>query len=163
MRSGELEQVGVELDCCRLVDEIQAQQHGRHAVTMLDPSLQALQWAGLDAHAHAFAKGRRQAHLQVRFQGREDVLQLPVKRLLIEDFKQVRDMLVLTHGMSLPGLQSKEDVPGEKGLLEDDGLAPILMHGIKAGERHRDALSLAMSRKLFLPSRFGMGYEPGQF
>jgi hypothetical protein len=130
---------------------------------MLDPSLDASQRSGFDAHAHALANGRRQTHLQVGFQSRQDILQLSVKRLLIEDFEQVGDMLVLTYGLLVSGLQSKEDVPGEKRLLEDDGLAPILVHGIKARECHRDALSLAVSRKLFLPSRFGMGHEPTQF
>ena len=161
-RSGELEQVGVELDRCRLTDEVEAQQHGGPAVTMFDPALDASQRSGFDAHAHALADGRGQTHFQIRFQGQEDIFQLPAKRFLIEHVEEIGDMVVLADSILLSGFKLKKDITGEERLLEHDRLAAILMRGLVARERRCDAVSLAVLDKLFLPSRSGMGHEPTQ-
>jgi len=162
-RSGRFEQVGVELDCCRLTDEVEAQQHGGPAVTMLDPALDASQRSGFDAHAHTLADGRGQTHFQIRFQSQENIFQLPAKRFLIEHVEKIGDMVVLADRILLSGLKLKKDITGEERLLEHDRLAAILMRGLVARERRCDAVSLAVLDKLFLPSRSGMGHEPTQF
>ena len=163
LRSGGCQLIRVNFDCGGPVDEIQAQQHGGHAVTPLDPALEALQRAGFDAHAHALADGRHQAHLQVRFQSEEDVLQLSLKRFLIEYLEELRDVVVLAHRILLSGFKLKKDITGEERLLEHDRFATILVRGVVAGKCHCDALPPAIPRQLFLPSRFGMGHEPTQF
>jgi len=159
--SGGSQLVGVNFDRSGPVDEVQAQQHGGHALAPLDPALEALQRAGFDAHTHALADGWRQPHLQVRFQGEKDVPQLPLKRFRVENFKESCDMIVLAHGILLPGLELQEHVAGEQGLLEHDSLAAILVRGVVAGKCHRDVLPPAILRQLLFPSRFGMGHEPG--
>ncbi len=162
-RSGGFEQVGVELDRCRLADEIEAQQHGGPAVTMLDPTLDASQRSGFDAHAHALADGRGQTHFQIRFQGQENIFQLPAKRFLIEHLEEIGDMVVLARRILLSGFKLKKDVTRKERFLEHNGLAPVFVGGIIAGKSRGDAMSLAVLDKLLLPSRSGMGYEPTQF
>jgi hypothetical protein len=163
LRSGKLQLIRIHFDRGGPVDEIQAQQHGCHAVAPLDPSLEALQRAGFDAHAHAFADGRGQSHLQVRFQSEEDVLQLLLKDFLIEHIEEVGDMVALADSILLSGLELKKNITGEERLLEHDRLAAVLMRRHAARQRHRDAVPPAIRRKLFLPSRFGVGHEPTHF
>jgi hypothetical protein len=161
-RSGGFEQVGVELDRRRLTDEVEAQQHGGPAITMLDPALDAPQRSGFDAHAHALADGRGQTHFQIRFQGQENIFQLPAKCFLIEHVEEIGDMIVLADGILLSGFKLKKDITGEERLLEHDRLATILMRGLVARKCRCDAASLAVLGKLFLPSRSGMGHKPTQ-
>ena len=161
--SGRFQQVGVELDRCRLTDEVQAQQHGGPAITMFDPTLDASQRSGFDAHAHALADGGGQPHFQIRFQGQENIFQLPAKRFLIEHVEEIGDQVVLADGILLSGFKLEKDITGEERLLEHDRLAAILVRGLVARERRCDAVSPAVLDELFLPSRSGMGHEPTQF
>ena len=156
------ERVGVNLDGGRLVNEVQPQQHGGPAVTLLDPAFDALQRSGLDAHAHSLADGGCQTHPHFRLQGQKDVLQLPLKSLLIEHIEQVRHMIVLAQIIFLSGLQLNKDIARKERLLEHDRLASILVRRTAAGQCRGDVLALAMLNNFLLSSRLGMGHEPKQ-
>ncbi len=156
------EEVGINFYGGGLVDEVETQQHSSHAMAFFNPSLQSLQRAGLDAHPHALADGRHQTHLQIGFQGDENIIELAAKRVLIEHFKQICNVIILSHGMTLPGFQLKENVTREKGLFENDGLAAIFVGGIVGGEGGGDALLLTILQQLFLPARFCVSYKPEQ-
>lgn len=156
------EEVGINFYGGGLVDEIETQQHACHAMALFNPSLQSLQRAGFDAHPHALADGRHQTHLQIGFQGDENIIELAAKRVLIEHFKQICDVIILSHGKTLPGFQLKENVTREKRFFENDGLAAIFMGGIVGREGGRDALLLTILQQLFLPARFCVSYKPEQ-
>lgn len=161
--SGEFKQVGVKLDGCRLTDEVEAQQHGGPAVTMLNPTLDAPQGSGFDADTHTLANGRGQTHFQIRLQGQKNIFQLPTKGFLVKHIQEIGDMVILADRILVSGFKLKKDITGEERLLEHDRLVAILVRGLVARERRCDAMLLAILDKLFLPARSGMGHEPTQF
>ena len=110
-----LEEVRFEFDGGGLVDEIQAQQNGRHAVPALDPPFDSLQRATLDPHAHAHADGRGQANTNPRVESQQDVLQLLLESTLVEDLKEVGHVIALADRSRLAGKKPQEEIAGKRG------------------------------------------------
>jgi len=154
--------IGVNFHGGGLIDKIQAQQNGRHAVTFLNPSFQPLQRTGLDADAHALTDRRGETNFQIHFQREKNVVQLLAKRFLIEDVEKIRHVIVLAHGILLMVFELEKHVAREQRFLENHRLAAILVRGLAAGKRGREMLPATILDQLFLPSRFRMRDEPKQ-
>jgi len=88
--------------------------------------------ARLDPHPHPFPNRGREANPEVGFQRQKDVLQLPLKRLLVEHFQQIGDMIVLTHRFLPARLEFEKDVAGEKGKFNfSHGVCPAMQPPIE--------------------------------
>ena len=81
------EQVGIDFYGRSLIDEIQAQQHGRHAISFFHPSFKPLQCSAFDANAHALTDRGREPDLEVAVQCQENVRKLLLKFFLVENLK----------------------------------------------------------------------------
>lgn len=145
-----------------LADEIKSQQHCRHPIALLNPSLGPLQRPGFDPHTHAFADRWREPDAKLGFKSQQNVIQLPLECFLVKNLKQVGNMVVLANRFLLAWLELQENVAGEKRLLEDRGFAPVFMSRFVAGQSAGEALARAKLDQLLLPSRPGMRDEPKQ-
>jgi hypothetical protein len=97
---------------------------------------------------------------ELRFESERDVVELSFEGFLIEDFKEVCDVVALVHEVFAGGFEAKENVAGKKRFGEDNGFAAIFVGGFVAGESGGDLLAIAIFDQLFLTARFCMRHEP---
>jgi hypothetical protein len=83
--------------------------------------------------------------------------------LLIRDIEEVGDVLVVSESVPLAGFELKEEIAGEEGFEEFDGLAAVAFDADVLGESAMKAVSLAGLDQLFLAARAGVGDVPPEF
>ncbi len=84
-----------------LTDEIQANEHGVHAIALLDPAFNAAQRAMGYFHAAAFPDGGCETNFEIGVQGTQDFAQLVDEEFLIGDDQQIGDVFGLADAGSL--------------------------------------------------------------
>ena len=132
-------------------------------MAVLDPAFHAPECSGFDPHAHAFADGGRQPHLQICLQRHQNLSQLAREEFLICYHEEICDAVAFVNGPALFITKAEEYVPWKQWLPKYYRLPPIAVSGFVTRQRGIHTFTLAVPDKFLFAPGLGVGHRPEQF